>query len=186
MGGTDRDTDDNLNTTTGTVDIFHWEIDTVAGAKAGGTLNATAGKNGDGKGNADDEYADTPWDRHDDNDAASENSYSASWGWSGTATNGSTDGEWIFEFSRKMSTGDKWDATFVLDEHIEMAIAFWTPNETTDLVWTDDGHYINYDNVIHLTLSDKKVNEDDSPGFGMIAALGSIFVLSVVIVRKRR
>ena len=52
MGGTDRDTMDNIDKVTGEVDIIHWELDVKAGDTAGGTKNTTAGAdfgNGDRK-----------------------------------------------------------------------------------------------------------------------------------------
>ncbi|OLS28210.1 MAG: hypothetical protein HeimC2_08650 [Candidatus Heimdallarchaeota archaeon LC_2] len=64
MGGTDRDTLDNIELVSGEVDILHWELDTIAGDTAGGTKNTTTGASfGDGTGNLDDEWAKSAEDR---------------------------------------------------------------------------------------------------------------------------
>ncbi|MHA2032922.1 MAG: ethylbenzene dehydrogenase-related protein [Candidatus Kariarchaeaceae archaeon] len=150
MGGSGRDTVANIEKLTGEVDIMHWELDTIHGVTAGGTKNTTAGASfGDGIGNMDDEFAYTAEFRRDDNETNSENSYSGVWDHTSDYQNGST-GDWIFEFSRDLITCDPRDAQFIEGNTIEVALAFWTPNENTNKKWTDDGHFVNYDNVIEM------------------------------------
>ncbi|MHA2028319.1 MAG: ethylbenzene dehydrogenase-related protein [Candidatus Kariarchaeaceae archaeon] len=187
MGGSGRETDADIELETGEVDIMHWELDTLAGDIAGRTKNTTApAPFGDGIGNLDDEYAITSEDRNDDNDPDSENSYLGSWGHTGGYTANGTAGDWIFEISRDLDTEDPHDAIFAEDETFDVAIAFWTPNEHTNKKWTDDGHYVNYDQVIEMTLKGaKKADSDDSPGFGLIIGLSSIFIAAAIIKKRR-
>lgn len=190
MGGTDRDTMDNIDKVTGEVDIMHWELDTKAGVTTGGTKNTTAGASfGDGVANLDDEWAKSAEDRHDDNDqATSENSYSGSWSHTSGGTTNGTAGDWIFEISRKLDTGDIHDAVFAEGETIEVAIAFWTPNEHTNERWSDDGHYVNYDNVLEMTLdSNTGPDSDDGflPGFGLFAGFAGLMIAATILKRKR-
>lgn len=187
MGGTDRDTTANIELATGEVDMLHWELDTLAGVKTGGSKNLSAGANfGDGVANMDDEWANTAEDRHDDNDqATSENSYEGSWSHSSGGTTNGTNGDWIFEISRKLDTGDIHDAAFAEGETIEVAIAFWTPNEHTNMRWSDDGHYVNYDNVLEMTLSGDTGEEEDSPGFGLFIGLAGLMIAATILKKRR-
>jgi hypothetical protein len=187
MGGTDRDTIENIELATGKVDIMHWELDTLSGDIAGRTKNTTAGEAfGDGNGNLDDEYATTAEDRHDDDDPESENSYLGSWGFSASSPSNGTNGNWIFEVSRDLLTEDPHDAQFAEGDTTDVAIAYWTPNEHTNKKWTDDGHYVNYDNVIEMTIKGlDKSEEDDSPGFGLFIALSGLFITTVILKKRR-
>lgn len=199
MGGSGRDTLENIELVSGEVDMLHWELDTVAGDLAGGTKNSTTGASfGDGVGNLDDEWAKSVEDRHDDNDATtSENSYSGSWGFSAASPTNGTAGNWYFEISRDLDTGDIHDAQFAEGETIDVAIAYWTPNEQTNNKWTNDGHYVNYDNVIQMsvdaatgetTTSDDPTSKDDDegflPGFSLIIAFSGIFVMATILKKR--
>ncbi len=189
MGGTDRDTLDNIELASGEVDIMHWELDTLAGVATGGTKNTTAGASfGDGVANLDDEWAITAEDRHDDNDPASENSYLGSWSHSSGGTTNGTNGDWIFELSRDITNSDPHDAQFAEDESIEVAIAFWTPNERSNERWTDDGHFVNYDNVIEMTLSSATGPKSDDgflPGFGLFTGLAGLMITATILKKRR-
>ncbi|MCE7734196.1 MAG: hypothetical protein GPJ54_04900 [Candidatus Heimdallarchaeota archaeon] len=190
MGGTDRDTTENIELLTGEVDILHWELDTDHGVKTSGTKNTTAGASfGDGVANLDDEYARTAEDRHDDNDqATSENSWAASWSFTGGYAANGTAGDWVFELSRDLVTGDIHDASFAEDETIEVALAYWSPNETSENKWTEDGHYVNYDNVLEMTLDSATGPESDDgflPGFGLYAGLAGLLIAATILKKRR-
>lgn len=182
MGGTEDETDDELNTTTGMVDIMHWELDVEAGVKTGGS-KGTADKLGDGVANLDDEYSNTPWDRHDDNDAASNNLWEGAWSHTGDMSKNGSAGWWVFELSRDLTSTDKYDASFAEGETAEVAIAYWSPNETTENKWTDDGHLVNsHGDLIQMALTDKTVG---APGFELYLSLLALF-LAIPILRKRK
>ena len=181
MGGSDDETDDTLNTTSGMVDIMHWELDTEAGDVTGGSKD-NVDKLGDGVANLDDEYSTTPWLRYDDNDAASNNLWKGSWSHtSDMSTNGST-GSWVFELSRDLVSSDKYDATFEEGVSIDIAVAYWSPNETPENVWTDDGHYVNENDVIDMSLVSKAVS---APGFELYLAFLGIFAM-IPFLRRRK
>lgn len=180
MGGEDEEPDDVLNTTTGEVDIMHWELDTIAGVETGGAKDGEA--TGNGPDNLDDEYATTPWDRHDDGGAGANNLWKGSWAHTGDGTNGSS-GWWVFELSRDLASSDAHDVSFAEGETIEVAVAFWSPNETTEKKWTDDGHYVNsHGDVISMSLTDKVVG---APGFELYLSLLALFI-AIPILKKRK
>lgn len=143
----------DLFTSTGMVDIWHWELDCGPGELSGG--QGVAG--GDDEAcNMDDEYSTTPEMREDDgggdepNDTA-ENSLVGSWSHSAAELGG--DGMWAFEMSRPLSTGDTQDANWQAGGVAELVLAWWDPNETSE-GWTDAGHLTNaYDGWITVTLN---------------------------------
>lgn len=160
MGGSNDTTFDELNTTTGEVDIMHWQLDTLAGVVTGGSRGLES-RLGDGVANLDDEYSTTPWDRHDDDDTASNNLWSGSWSHTGDSTNGST-GWWIFELSRDLASSDIHDFSFVEGDTTDVVVAYWSPNETTENKWTNDGHYTNSNNVIIMSLGPNNISYEIS------------------------
>ena len=136
MGATDEDQETSL----GMVDIWHWELDCVAGEGQGGRV----GGPGDGKPagnddacNFDDEYSTDPETREDDgndSEAGAENSLLGVW----MHTNPVTDGEgtWYFEMSRPLQTGDAQDAQFTVGGTGLLAMAYWDPDVSVE-GWDD-------------------------------------------------
>ena len=131
---------EDLETSLGVVDIWHWELDCAPGAMSGG---GDPGSGDDPDCNLDDEYAPTPEDREDDgggdtpNNPTGENSLSGVWKHTAAAAGG--DGVWIFEMSRPLQTGDTQDTQFASGETANIALAYFDPNETAE-GWTDAGH----------------------------------------------
>ncbi len=132
--------EEDIKTSLGFVDIWHWELDCAPGAMSGG---GDPGSGNDPDCNLDDEYAPTPEDREDDgggdtpNNPTGENSLSGVWKHTAAAAGG--DGVWIFEMSRPLQTGDTQDAQFASGEKAYLALAYFDPNETVE-GWTDAGH----------------------------------------------
>jgi len=145
--------EDDLFASTGTVDIWHWELDCGPGELSGG--QGVAGGN-DEACNMDDEFSTSPERREDDgggddaNDTA-ENSLVGSWSHSAADIGG--DGTWVFEMARPLSTGDSQDAAWEAGGIAELVLAWWDPNETGE-GWTDAGHLTNaYDGWITVNLN---------------------------------
>ena len=135
MGATDQQGEN----TAGTVDIWHWELDCAAGEATGGAANPNAeGDPGnDSVCNFDDEWSTDPENREDDNTATGENSLTGVWGHSNAVEGGA--GDWYFEISRPLQTGDEQDAQFTVGESTQLALAYWDPSSTPE-GWEDDGH----------------------------------------------
>ncbi len=132
--------EEDLETSLGFVDIWHWELDCGPGQMAGG------GDTGDDpECNLDDEYAPNPEDREDDgggdvpNNPTGENSLSGVWTHTAADSGAGAPGVWVFEMSRPLQTGDTQDAQFARGEKAFMALAYFDPNETVE-GWTDAGH----------------------------------------------
>ncbi|HEY5625698.1 MAG TPA: ethylbenzene dehydrogenase-related protein [Dehalococcoidia bacterium] len=149
MGAGDSDFEAGL----GMVDLWHWELDCLAGAMSGG---GPAGSGNDPDCNLDDEYASDPETREDDGggdpNAAAENSLAGSWSHSGSAGGNGTAGTWTFEMSRPLQTGDPEDAAFAAGGTAKMALAYWDADEGLT-GWTDLGHVTSADLgwiVVHL------------------------------------
>jgi hypothetical protein len=130
MGATEDDQENSL----GLTDVWHWELDCVAGAQSG-LISEDGGNDPDC--NLDDEWALAPEDRKDD---AAETSLIGVWTHTNPVVGG--DGTWIFEMARPLNTSDPEDAQFALGEEFQFAIAYWDPDET-DEGWEDDGHAVN-------------------------------------------
>ncbi len=132
--------DDDFEAGLGMVDMWHWELDCVAGALSGGG-GITGGDDPDC--NFDDEFATDPEEREDDGggdaivNADAENSLAGVWQHTASATG--ADGTWIFEMSRPLRTGDPQDAQFTSGATILMALAYWDADESLE-GWTDTGH----------------------------------------------
>jgi hypothetical protein len=132
--------EEDIKTSLGVVDIWHWELDCAPGAASG---VGDPGSGDDPDCNLDDEYAPTPEDREDDgggdtpNNPTGENSLSGVWKHTAAAAGG--DGVWIFEMSRPLDTGDTQDAQFASGETAHVALAYFDPSETAE-GWTDAGH----------------------------------------------
>ncbi|MFQ5793594.1 MAG: ethylbenzene dehydrogenase-related protein [Candidatus Bipolaricaulia bacterium] len=127
----------NLSTSLGMVDIWHWELETSPGVLTGGLASSTGGAGGnDPDANFDDEYATTPFDRHDDDQ---DNKLTGAWSHTGQAGGNGTPGVYIFEMSRPLQTGDPQDLQFLIGETYQLALAYWDPDETPN-GWTDAGH----------------------------------------------
>jgi hypothetical protein len=132
--------EEDLEASFGVVDIWHWELDCGPGEMTGGGV---AGSGDDPECNFDDEYAPNPEDREDDgggdtpNNPTGENSLSGVWTHTAAAAGG--DGNWIFEMSRPLDTGDTQDAQFASGEKAYLALAYFDPSETPE-GWTDAGH----------------------------------------------
>jgi len=136
MGGDDEEGDHTI----GTVDIWHWELGCASGEQAGGAVNApgeNAAPGDDGKCNLDDEWATSPEDRDDDNSSTAENSLTGMWSHSNPVEDG--DGEWYFEISRPLQTGDEQDAQLAVGKTAQMAFAYWDPDTSAD-GWDGDHH----------------------------------------------
>jgi hypothetical protein len=126
MGAEEPDRETSL----GMVDIWHWELECAAGEQNGGGTLAGPGDGdlgNDGACNFDDEYANIPEERFDDNDAASENTLLGVW--THTAPTADSAGFWIFEMSRPLATGDPFDGQIeVGGASAGMALAYWDPD----------------------------------------------------------
>jgi DMSO reductase family type II enzyme heme b subunit len=152
MGATDVD---NLEESSGAVDIWHWELDKVAGELSGGVDRTVDGN--DPEGNFDDEFANTAFDRHDDGccgdrDSPNKNNFlSGVWGHSNPEQG--ADGTWYFEMARPLLSGDPDDADFAIGETLRLLLAYWDADETEE-GWTGRGHYQNSDqNWIEVILN---------------------------------
>jgi len=119
----------------GMVDIWHWELKCAAGAMSGMVTGGTSGLDSPCK--FDDEYATTPEDREDD---GKENSLAGVWDHTGRAGGNGATGTWIFEMSRRLSTGENQDAQFTPGGTVYMALAYWDPDEEPGTGWSDAGH----------------------------------------------
>jgi len=132
--------EEDIETSLGVVDIWHWELDCAPGVMSGA---GDPGSGDDPDCNLDDEYAPTPEDREDDgggdtpNNPTGENSLSGVW--KHTATEAGGEGVWIFEMSRPLQTGDTQDAQFASGANANIALAYFDPSETVE-GWTDAGH----------------------------------------------
>ncbi|MFV1969426.1 MAG: ethylbenzene dehydrogenase-related protein [Acidimicrobiia bacterium] len=140
-GGPHMGTDDDLGeTSTGLVDIWHWETECAAGVESGGAVNPP----GDGKDpgndsvcNFDDEWASDAETREDDNLEGAENSLFGVWSHSNPVDDGP--GVYYFEMSRPLQTGDAGDAQFTVGEPTVLALAYWDVDLGPD-GWHDDSH----------------------------------------------
>ena len=128
--------EENQRKSLGTVDIWNWVLDCGPGVVAGG--GGRAGGN-DPTCNLDDEYAKTPKDLEDDGSRSAENSLTGVWEHTNRAGGNGAAGEWVFELSRPLQTGDPHDAQLELGGEAAMALAYWDPDETPD-GWTGLGH----------------------------------------------
>jgi len=144
---------EDLETSLGFVDIWHWELDCGPGQMAGGGDTGN-----DPECNLDDEYAPTPEDREDDgggdvpNNPTGENSLSGVWTHTAADSGPGAPGIWVFEMSRPLQTGDTQDAQFASGEKAHIALAYFDPNETVE-GWSDAGHLQSADNGwIEVTL----------------------------------
>jgi len=127
--------EETQKTSLGMVDIWHWELDCGAGAMSGQVTGGTSGN--DTPCNFDDEYATTPEDREDD---GKENSLAGVWEHTGRVLGTGGTGTWIFEMSRRLSTGESQDAQFTLGGTAYMALAYWDADEQLGTGWSDAGH----------------------------------------------
>ncbi len=134
--------EEDLETSLGLVDIWHWELDCPAGQMSGG--GGIAGGD-DPDCNLDDEYAPTPEDREDDGggdvvvNATAENSLSGIWQHTAAGGGAGAEGVWIFEMSRPLQTGDTQDFQFESGGTAYIALAYFDPDESPE-GWTDAGH----------------------------------------------
>ena len=132
--------EEDIKTSLGMVDIWHWELDCGPGVMSGA---GDPGSGDDPDCNFDDEYAPTPEDREDDgggdtpNNPTGQNSLAGVWQHTASAPGG--DGTWIFEMSRPLQTGDTQDAQFASGGTASIALAYFDPSETAE-GWTDAGH----------------------------------------------
>jgi hypothetical protein len=146
--------DEDLETSLGIVDIWHWEIDCDAGVMSGG---GDLGSGDDPDCNLDDEFAATPEDREDDGggDVANpdaENSLAGVWEHTARAQGAGAEGTWIFEMSRPLQTGDSEDAQFSSGGTAHIALAYFDPDEGAE-GWSDTGHLVSAENGwIEVTL----------------------------------
>jgi len=126
----------------GMVDIWHWELDCVAGADNGGAVSGPGDGNDPGNDaacNMDDEWSTDPETREDDNGDGAENSLLGVW----MHTN-PVDGEagtWYFEMSRPLQTGDAQDGQFTVGETALLALAYWDPDVSPE-GWDDATHVV--------------------------------------------
>ncbi|KAL3804013.1 hypothetical protein HJC23_006404 [Cyclotella cryptica] len=141
------------------VDIgAHWELATTEMGVAYGTSNGSGKDNVAGK---DDEYAVSPSCRMDDNDANAANEWEGAW--THTSPN-STDGSYIFEMSRMLSTAStESDAQLEAGKATDFGFAIWDPFESESNGWSDAGHYVTGCSAdwISLRLVDESGNVED-------------------------
>ncbi|MEA1903435.1 MAG: hypothetical protein U9N56_07915 [Actinomycetota bacterium] len=142
-GGPHMGADDEAGeTSTGMVDIWHWELDCAAGELNGGGAGHPAGEGKDPGNddvcNMDDEWATDAETREDDNTATGENSLTGVWWHSNPVENGAP-GTWYFEMSRPLDTGDEQDGLFTVGESTLLALAYWDADFGPD-GWDDSTH----------------------------------------------
>jgi hypothetical protein len=130
---------EDMDTSLGMVDIWHWELDCGPGQMSGQVTGGNSGN--DTPCNFDDEYATTPEDREDDE---GENSLAGVWDHTGRAGGAGAAGRWVFEMSRRLNTGEAKDAPLVLGGKAYMALAYWDPDETPE-GWEGEGHFTSAD-----------------------------------------
>jgi hypothetical protein len=137
--GSDAEGAEDSYISLGMVDIWHWELDCLAGEGQGGAVSGpgdgTAGN--DAACNLDDEYATDPETREDDDTASAENSLLGVFDHSNPVADG--DGTWFFEMSRPLDTGDAQDARFTVGDHALLALAYWDPDFSFE-GWDDASH----------------------------------------------
>jgi hypothetical protein len=133
--------DDDGETSTGMVDIWHWELDCAAGELSGGGAGHPAGEDkdpgNDDACNFDDEWATDAETREDDNTATGENSLTGTWFHTNPVQDGP--GTWYFEMSRPLQTGDEQDGQFTVEEETLLALAYWDADFGPD-GWDDSTH----------------------------------------------
>ncbi len=128
--------EDNLDKSEGFVDIMHWETGLGEHGVVAGDNGTATGK---GIGGLDDEFASTPFDRHDD---VGENGWTGVWDHTTTTYTNGDAGKYIFEYSRSMNAAEDTDASYKDGGESEIFFAYWNPQETGD-GWTANGHYTN-------------------------------------------
>eukprot|EP00984_Skeletonema_dohrnii_P003997 scaffold1364_cov75-Skeletonema_dohrnii-CCMP3373.AAC.4 len=136
-----------------TVDIgAHWELKTSTERGNEGTCNDLIV-------NKDDEFADGPYCRVDDNFGASPgNEWSGAWDFTGNATDGA-EGYYICETSRSLTTpSPETDNQLTPGTEVNFGVSFW-------LGWTDAGHVVTgcFEDWAGLRLVDE--NGDATPVF---------------------
>ena len=124
----------NIFTSTGAVDLWHWEIDCDAGVLSGGIDRTEDGN--DPACNFDDEFATTPFDRVDD---AGDNFLQGAYDHSARAAGEDAAGTWYWEMTRPLTTTEAQDIQFTGDGPFQVALAYWDPDQSPD-GWTADGH----------------------------------------------
>ena len=124
----------DLKESTGTVDIWHWELDCGPGELSGGVFPT----GNDPDCNLDDEYATLLDEREDD---AADSSLTGAWDHSARAQGAGADGTWVFEIARPLDTGDPHDAQFAAGGTALIAVAYWAADETPE-GWTASGHAV--------------------------------------------
>jgi hypothetical protein len=134
--------DEEGETSTGMVDIWHWELDCAAGELNGGGAGNPPGEGSDPGNdsvcNMDDEWATDAETREDDNSATGENSMTGVW-WHSNPVEIGAPGTWFFEMSRPLQNGDEQDAQFAVGESTLLALAYWDPDFGPD-GWDDSTH----------------------------------------------
>ncbi len=141
--GSDAEGAEDSYTSLGMVDIWHWELDCVAGEGQGGRVSGPGeGKpaGNDDACNFDDEYSTDPETREDDGndgEAGAENSLLGVFNHSNPVADG--EGTWYFEMSRPLQTGDAQDAQFTVGEASLLAMAYWDPDYGVE-GWDDATH----------------------------------------------
>ncbi len=118
----------------GMVDLWHWEIDCGPGEMSGGIDRTEDGD--DPACNLDDEYANSPLDRHDD---TGNNLLKGVYDHSGRATGEDAQGIWYWELSRPLVTDDAQDIQFKAGDTVKLAVAYWDPDESPS-GWSGPGH----------------------------------------------
>ncbi len=139
----------DFDTSTGMVDIWHWELDCAPGALSGGSFPS----GNDPECNLDDEYATLTDEREDDD---TDNSITGSWDHTARAEGIDALGTFVFEMARPLQTGDPQDAQFELGGTALLALAYWDGNEgrEDDGGLTDAGHVQSSDDGwIEVTLA---------------------------------
>ena len=169
MGATEDDQEASL----GLTDVWHWELDCVAGSLSG--VVAVAGGN-DPFCNLDDEWALTPEDRGDD-----ELETSLIGVWSHTNPVAAGEGTWVFEMARPLQTGDPEDAQLSPGGVATISLAYWDPDETPD-GWEDDGHAVSVSNdragiTVSFPFEAEVAAISPGPSVGEIAAVAPQIVI---------
>jgi hypothetical protein len=123
----------------GIVDIWHWELECAEGEEHGGAVHepGDGDPGNDGTCNFDDEWANSAFEREDDNGVGAENSLLGVW--THTDPTEDAEGTWIFEAQRPLQTGDEQDRQLAAGETAQLAIAYWDPDLGPE-GWDDSSH----------------------------------------------
>ena len=173
MGGASTDPNNRYrnDTSVGTVDIWHFELDW------GENTKDTVG----------DMWADMPGNQREDK-GTEPSQISGAWSFvpkSGTTKSNGTEGTWYFEMMRPLTTNDNEDVQFEKGQKYFMNMAYWDADfDGEHSGWADEDHRVldETEDVIELSLS---TGGGSAPGFEAFILLAAIVPVTIVYLKKR-